>query len=208
MSEDMTWLKSFIDERIAASHRETSAAPNTAHGAVVVDRFGHVVSGMAGASGGGSDPLLAKYGITTGGGFTLTSGNTKRVNFNYQYDDFGSYVTTGASWKFTAPANGYYTWTPKLYLEIAGDPTGGNAVWIYHVNVTTAITTIIWQYNAVDFPAAAVNRFIGFPYTDYCDANDEVYIKLENGLGVDIVISGSSSARKINQVTIEKVKAI
>lgn len=199
---DMNWLKEFIDERIAAGHKVSAAAPNTLHSRVAVDHFGHVVNTAAGSS--GIVPFLAKYGVNTG--FTLASGATKRVDFSYQYDDFGPYVTTGASWKFTAPANGYYTFTPKLYLEIAADPTGGNAVWINYKNVTTGISTIIWQWNAADFNAVAVNRFIGFPHTEYMDLNNTCYIELENGLGVNVVISGSSAGRKINTIVIEQVK--
>lgn len=133
MSNDMLWLKAFVDERIAAAHKETSAAPNTAHGSVVVDRYGHVINGMAGASS-GSYTLLSYCSANSDP--TLTSFDVIRIPYNTVEYDPTSRITTGATtWVFTVPATGWY------HIEgLAHVTDGGNAfsagdffnLWLYN----------------------------------------------------------------------------
>jgi hypothetical protein len=148
--------------------------------------------------------FLAKYGVDTG--FTATTGNVTRVNFDYVWDDFGPpYVTTGASWHFTPPANAWYAFTVQLQLEIGADPTGGSNVQlqIWEDNGSTSVIAAQWDAN--DFPAHAVNRWIKCRYFDFFSTTHAISFRISNGLGVDLNIAGSSSGRKINTIAIEKV---
>lgn len=56
--------------------------------------------------------IVAKY--RTNAGQSFNSGSTDIINFEDQIYDSHSAVTTGASWKFTAPAAGHYRVTAAL----------------------------------------------------------------------------------------------
>lgn len=73
-----------------------------------------VSSGSPAWSGG----VSAVYTTSDGSPQALTSGGTASiVNFSVVDFDSGSYVTTGASWKFTAPYTGYYHVSAMLQFE-------------------------------------------------------------------------------------------
>lgn len=87
---------------------------------LTIDQHGKI---LYAADGGGGSQLLALYRQSSG--TTIPSTNVLTiVNFNDRVFDAdweaggSGYVTTGASWTFTAPADGWYLFHPHVVLQV------------------------------------------------------------------------------------------
>lgn len=87
--------------------------------------------GATGASGGSSTPVIAIY--SSDSGQTLTRNQENIVNFEDRVVDTDSAVTTGASWRFTVPADkgGVYVVELMLSKDSGGDINGNLKAAIY-----------------------------------------------------------------------------
>jgi len=77
------------------------------NGAIEYQDNGGGWTGLAGIGGGGGVPKVTLYTANTA--TNISNSSYKIIDFDDQVLDDGSYVTTGASWKFT-PANNSVTW--------------------------------------------------------------------------------------------------
>lgn len=155
-------------------------------------------------AGGASAPFLCKYGINTAPA-AIASGTTARINFDYQWSDPDPYVTTGASWAFAPTAAGWYEFVVNLKLQIAANPTGGSQVQLQYWENVSGVSTIAAEWQAIDFPASAVNREIKCTHHQLMSVGETASFRLSNGLGVNINLAGSTTGRKINTIVIKKV---
>lgn len=181
---DMLWLQEFVDERIRLSHKETSAAPNTIHSGVVIDRFGHVVNTGAG---GGSLPFLLRYNGF--GDSSIASNTEERLRFDTLVEDEGGYVTTGASWIFEPPSDGWYATT--IYIKWApsgGDiAAGGNFDMTWWRGTTQEDEIYKWQASQT-VPSGTPASFFVRPVL-YFQASYDINFRIDNDIGQALLLS-------------------
>lgn len=99
----------------------------TFSGAVVTDEGSG--EALVTISGGGSNPLECVYAsYKTAAGQTITSGALTIIDFEAVVEDTDSAVTTGATWKFTAPTAGLYQVSFRITLRNSGNWAAGDGV--------------------------------------------------------------------------------
>lgn len=76
---------------------------------------------------------LEKARYSSNAGTAIATGSATIVNFEDQEYDTGSDVTTGVSWKYTAPATGYYHISSNIIFQ-------ASAAWALSERIIMAIT--------------------------------------------------------------------
>ncbi len=170
-----------IDRRWRTPSGVVSGGP---YGSFSVNDQGHVID----AGAGGSVPFLFRYDLT--GGLTITSGSETRLNFNSIEQDDSSLVTTGSSWHFTVPSDGWYAptldfrWSPGATLA-----AGAN----YRINLyrNTILIDEIFRWTAeMATPSGTLQHMIlRIPY--FYQSGWLINYRIDNHLSQSFVIGST-----------------
>jgi len=143
------------------------------------------------------DEVAAVY--TTDAGNTIANSDAV-VDFEDVVKDTHNAVTTGASWKFTAPVSGYYTISSSLQLnETAGD-FDGNAEYFRHYAVIDG--TEKYALSRFIPPAASDYPTVNGSVTVYVDKDSYIQIEARQSSGVNKTLSATGQQ---NYVSIVKI---
>ncbi len=114
-------------------------------------------------------PVVARY--STNAGQSIPNVTDTIVNFeDVTFDPWGA-VTVGASWKFTAPAHGYYLVTPYVRFNTLVWAAGNVVVLKLFLNGALAMSpgaTYAWNATAIYLPAGGTT-LIELAEGDYID---------------------------------------
>lgn len=87
-----------------------------------------------------SDSVSARY--TTAAGQSIAYNTVSIVDFGTKDFDSNSAVTTGASWKFTAPSSGKYSISAKVFYTTAFTAAGSTLSIGFHKNNSGTVTSV------------------------------------------------------------------
>lgn len=133
--------------------------------------------------------VFARYSTDTAQ--SIPSGSSTIVDYEDVSYDSASAVTTGASWKFTAPETGYYLITAMIRLAAAN----------WNLNEYASLT--LYKNGSAECRLDFVNSYIN-NYTNQLSANGETVIYLEATDYIDIrFYQNSGSAIALSGTAIE-----
>lgn len=129
----------------------------------------------------------------------LASGSTVIIDYDTEEYDTGSDVTTGAAWKFTAPANGYYLVQASVVLE-SSNAWGVNEYLKLELFVDGSLYMLLDQINmqAAGTYQVALNgsTIVYLTATQYID----IRATQNSGSSINIASAGEQSYISISQL--------
>lgn len=136
-----------------------------------------------------SETVAAIYSSSSG--ISFSSGSVAIVNYATKIVDTHNAVTTGASWKFTAPISGLYL----IHAQVSFNPNATNSrELLVFVNTSTI---------AIDSAAATASIVtIGRPTLVQLLAGDTVDARAFQNSGGDLSINTNGSSNKINIIRV------
>lgn len=182
----------YIDIRIQQGSGATIALGNFATGNyVAIER----ISGPAQIA--ASDKILARY--TTGAGQSMANGSSTLIDFGTKSIDTTGSVTTGASWKFTAPSPGSFEVNSLTVLASGGGWAAGEEAYLDVYKNGSFIRRL--DYYTSDSTHTSRVTLRGIDTIDLI-AGDYIDIRLYQGSGAAIALLNSGD---YNYVTIKRV---
>ena len=160
---------------------------NSASTLTVIGASSHFnVSRLSGPSAiAASETVAARYSSTAGQ--SITNATTPVVDFATKTFDSHGAVTTGASWKFTAPISGKYNVRASI-------------LWASAAFTSNSASTIYIYKNTAVYSARQFRQWAGLTTSYHMQIDDDV--QLSAGDYIDIRCDhGESSARSINTAT-------
>lgn len=143
---------------------------------------------------------IARYETNSGQAVAAASG-VVILDFDDNIIDTTSSVTTGASWKFTAPSNGIYRVSAILrMLGGTGWDTGDNAqLWLYKNN---SVYSLLDHYVTFASSSADLDPAVSGSDTISLAAGEYIDVRLDVS-GIDITLEPTAT---YNHISIEKIK--
>lgn len=191
-------LHSETAKRIARAPSRVVPGYNAGHGFAVTE------DGRISYLGPASGPVLAIYELSAD--TNRTSGSYLRVNFNTQIYDPQSVVTTGASWRFTPPADGPYVFSVSSILVPGAALAAGEKVYfdLWPDGTGTGIVALAYQEIGVTETGARTQLLLEGTKGVYCYTTNTVNFRFGNGTGATLVQQGSGSQVYSTVITITK----
>lgn len=145
--------------------------------------------------------VTARY--SSAGGQSIPNAAYTIVNYDSLGFDSRSAVTTGASWKFTAPVAGYYAVRAGLLLAATTTWNLGEELAISCYK--NGVLEILLGYRVAFDSASSINAFISGVGLVYLAAGDYIDIRVYQSSGAALALYSGAGAAPYNYCAVWKV---
>lgn len=190
--------RAIVQEELRA---KTGVIPGGPYGSFSVDAQGRIVS--AGAAAGGSILVaIAAVNPTQ----TITAGSTAVVQFDDIWDDPLTTISTGASWHWTPPEEGWYAFTLIADIDANGTPLSGENLEFTLYRTTAGADAHFFGRHEFHFNHTFPPRKLPLftRQVDYCLPANSWQVKLSNGTARSVKLRETIYD---NRIIIEKVRS-
>lgn len=142
----------------------------------------------------------ARY-VRTIAGQTFNDSSITILNLDVLDYDTDSAVTTGASWKFTAPSAGYYLTNVRLMFATTTTWAENEHVILYYY-VNNAFVCQIERSNGLDSSAATAAASCGGTVVDYLGAGSYLDVRVYQNCGSALSLQSTAG---YNYIEISKI---